>query len=79
MVLPEFDWPVVRERFPEEFENAGDASVAPADAKVRIFVGAVKSPTLEVQKLGALERGLIGLWVGNNSDGDFSNLRITAK
>lgn len=89
IVLPEFDWPVLRERFPEEFENPVDASVAPADwiplrvvvdaAKVRIFVGAVKSPTLEVRKLGALERGLIGLWVGNNSDGDFSNLRITAK
>jgi len=89
MVLPEFDWPVLRERFPEEFENPVDASVAPADwiplrvvvdaAKVGIFVGAVKSPTLEVRKLGALERGLIGLWVGNNSDGDFSNLRITAK
>jgi hypothetical protein len=89
MVLPEFDWPTLRERFPEEFENPVDASVAPADwvplrvvvngGKVQIFVGAATSPTLEVRKLGALERGLIGLWVGNNSDGDFSNLRITAK
>ncbi len=25
-----------------------------------------------------LDRGMIGLWVGTSSDGDFSNLRITA-
>jgi hypothetical protein len=34
-------------------------------------------PALDVRKLGSLERGQIGLWVGNGSDGDFSNLRIT--
>jgi len=25
------------------------------------------------------DRGLVGLWTGNNSDGDFANLRITTK
>jgi hypothetical protein len=44
---------------------------------VQIFVGAVKSPTLEVRKLGQLDGGMIGLWVGNTSDGDFANLRVT--
>jgi hypothetical protein len=29
------------------------------------------------RRLGTLERGLAGLWVGNNSDGGFANLRIT--
>ena len=87
IVLPDFDWPKLREQFPEEFENPVDASVAPGDwvplrvvvngGKIQIYAGAVKSPTLEVRKLGSLESGLIGLWVGNNSDGDFSNLRIT--
>jgi hypothetical protein len=87
MVLPDFDWPKLRQQFPEEFENPVDQSVAPAEwvplrvvvagAKIQIYAGAVKSPTLEVRKLGSLDRGMIGLWVGNNSDGDFSNLRIT--
>jgi hypothetical protein len=44
---------------------------------VQIFVGSVKAPALEVRKLGQLDRGMIGLWVGNNSDGDFANLRVT--
>jgi hypothetical protein len=87
VVVPEFDWPDLRQKFPEEFENPVDPSVAPADwvplrvvvtgAKVQIYAGAVKSPTLEVRKLGSLDHGMIGLWVGNNSDGDFANLRIT--
>ena len=85
--VPEFDWPRLRQEFPEEFENPVDKSVSPTDwvalrvvvtgKTVQIFVGAVKSPALEVRKLGQLDRGQVGLWVGNNSDGDFVNLRIT--
>jgi len=87
MTVPEFDWPILRAKFPEEFENPVDASVAPTDwvalrvvlgaARVQIFVGAAKTPALEVRKLGNLTAGQIGLWVGNNSDGDFANLRLT--
>ena len=87
MVAPDYDWPRLRKEFPEEFENPVDASVPPTDwvplrivvkgATVQIYVGAAKSPTLEVRKPGALDGGLVGLWVGNNSDGDFANLRIT--
>jgi hypothetical protein len=88
IMFPEYDWPRLRKEFPEEFENPVDASVAPTDwvplkvvvndKTVQIHVGAVKSPALEVRKLGQLDRGLIGLWAGNNSDGDFANLRVTA-
>jgi hypothetical protein len=87
MAFPDYDWPRLRKEFPEEFENPVDASVAPTDwvplrvvvkAKaIQIHVGSVKSPTLEVRKLGQHDRGMIGLWTGNNSDGDFANLRIT--
>jgi hypothetical protein len=87
MAVPEYDWPRLRQEFPSEFENPVDPSVAPTEwvplrvvvkAKtVQVFVGAVTSPTLEVRKLGSHDRGLIGLWVGNNSDGDFANLRVT--
>lgn len=85
--VPDYDWPRLRKEFPEEFENPVDKSVVPTDwvplrvvvkgATVQIFVGGVKAPTLEVRKLGSLERGAVGLWVGNGSDGDFANLRIT--
>ena len=85
--IPEFDWPRLRKEFPEEFENPVDASIAPTgwvpvrlvvSAKmVQIYVGAVKTPTLEVRKLGALDRGAVGLFAGNGSDGDYRNLRLT--
>lgn len=85
--VPDYDWPRLRKEFPEEFENPVDPSVAPTDwvplrlvvkgQTVQIYVGKVTAPTLEVRKLGKLERGMVGLWTGNNSDGDFANLRIT--
>ena len=87
MTSPEYEWPRLRKEFPEEFENPVDPSVAPTDwvplrvvvkgGTVQIYVGAVKAPTLEVRKLAQLYGGAVGLWVGNNSDGDFANLRIT--
>jgi hypothetical protein len=87
VAVPDYDWPRLRKEFPEEFENPVDESVAPTDwvplrvvvkgNALQIFVGKVNAPALEVRKLGALDRGLIGLWVGNNSDGDFTNLRVT--
>jgi hypothetical protein len=87
IALPDFDWPRLRREFAEEFENPVDQSLLPtgwvtlrlvvSGARVQIYAGAVKSPTLEVRKLGSVDRGMVGLWVGNNSDGDFSNLKVT--
>ena len=87
MQVPEFDWPVLREKFPEEFERPVNPSIKPTDwvhlrvvvkgGRVQAFVGSATTPTLDVRKLGQLDRGMVGLWVGNNSDGDFANLRIT--
>jgi hypothetical protein len=87
IAFPEYDWPRLRKEFPEEFENPVDASVSPTDwvplklvvkgNAIQIYVGAGSAPALEVRKLGQLDRGMIGLWTGNGSDGDFANLRIT--
>ena len=86
MMLPDYDWPRLRKEFPEEFENPVDASVSPTDwvplrivvngQKVQVFVGMSNTPALEARKLGQLDSGMVGLWTGNNSDGDFANLRI---
>ena len=87
ITLPAFDYDLLRKDFPEEFENPVDASIVPTDwvklrvivegGKVLIHVGAVKEVTLEVRKLGQLYGGQIGLWVGNDSGGDFANLVVT--
>ena len=87
IALPDYDWPRLRKEFPEEFENPVDASVSPTDwvplrvvvkgQTIQIFVGAIKAPTLDVHKLGTHQSGMVGLWAGNNSDGDFANLKIT--
>ena len=85
--LPEFDFQDLRDEFPEEFESPVDASLVPTDwirlrvlvdgNRVRVHVGPTKQVALEVRKLGQLDGGQVGLWVGNNSGGDFANLVIT--
>jgi hypothetical protein len=85
--LPEFDWPRLRKDFPEEFENPVDPAIEPTGwvklrvvvegAKVQIYVGPAYGSTLEVRKLGHLDGGQVGLWVGNESGGDFANLVVT--
>jgi hypothetical protein len=87
ITLPGFDFDRLRKDFPEEFENPVDASLVPTDwvrlrlvveaRKVQIYVGPFRQVTLEVRKLGALDGGQVGLWVGNVSGGDFANLVIT--
>jgi hypothetical protein len=88
IALPDYDWPRLRKEFPKEFENPVDSSVAPTDwvrlrivvkdRTIKVYVGHANSPTLQVWELGQQPRGMIGLWAGNNSDGDFAHLRITS-
>ena len=85
--LPKFDFQDLRDEFPEKFENPVDASIVPTDwvklrvvvegSKVQIHVGSAKELTLGVRKLGQLDGGHVGLWVGNQSGGDFANLVVT--
>jgi hypothetical protein len=87
IAAPDFDWPRLRQEFPEEFEEPVDPSISPTDwvpvrivikgDRVQVFAGTATKPTLDVRKLGRLDGGMVGLWVGNNSDGDFANLRVT--
>jgi hypothetical protein len=87
IALPEFDYHHLRENVPEEFENPVDGSLDPTDwiklrvvvggGRVQIYVGPKNDPTLEVRKLGQLYSGEVGLWVGNQSGGDFANLVVS--
>jgi hypothetical protein len=87
IAVPDYDWPRLRQDFPERFEGAVDASVVPTDwiplrleldgPSLKVYVGAASSPALDVQRLTTTNRGQVGLWVGNGSDGVFANLRVT--
>jgi hypothetical protein len=50
--------------------------VVVAGSKVSVFVNDATDASLVVNRLSERTKGLLGLWVGNNSGGDFANLRI---
>ena len=84
---PQHPWSRLREEQPGKYEQP----VAPApdpngwfhvrivvdNGKVAVFVNGAKAPSLTVEQLSDRKEGLVGFWVGNNSGGDFANLRIT--
>ncbi len=88
IAVPEYDWPRLRREFPEKYEAAVDASASPADwvalrvvvkgPAIQVYVAGASTPALEVQELVHRHGGAVGLWTGNNSDGDFADLRLTA-
>lgn len=83
---PDFTWQVLREKFNNKYENAVDpapdgnawfhARIVVEYPKVTVYINGNAQPCLTVDKLNDRKTGKIGLWVGNNSDGDFANLRI---
>jgi len=52
------------------------ARVVVAGPQVSVFVGDAKQPSLVVTRLSDRASGLVGLWVGNGSGGDFADFRI---
>jgi hypothetical protein len=45
---------------------------------IRVFVNSSATPSIAATALDDRHSGLVGLWVGNDSPGDFANLTITA-
>ena len=87
--LPQYDWSALREKFPGKYESALSVSIQPESwfhAKVvveanniTVFVNEDDKASLTVQPISKNTTRAIGFWVGNNSDGDFSNLKITSE
>ncbi len=83
---PTYDWQKLRAEHPGVYEQPVHpvpdpngwfhARVVVAGAKVSVFVGDATEPSLVVTRLSQRTKGLVGLWVGNNSGGDFANLSI---
>lgn len=84
---PDFTWQKLRAEKPEQYENPVKplpdpngwfhARIVLTAAKVSVFVDGASEPCLEVEKLGKLGPGKFGLFVGNNSGGDFAGLKLT--
>jgi len=85
---PTYTWQKLRAERPGAFEQPVSPAPDPngwfhvrvvvASPKVSVFVGDAKEPSLVVNQLSDRTKGLVGLWVGNNSGGDFADLKIIA-
>jgi hypothetical protein len=83
---PTHTWQKLRAEQPGKYEQAVNpvpdpnawfhVRVVVASPKASVFVGDAKEPSLVVNQLSERKKGLIGLWVGNNSGGDFANFKI---
>ena len=85
--LPVYTWQKLRSEQPGKYEHAVSpvpdpngwfrARIVIAHPKASVFVDNATEPCLVVNLLTDRRKGLVGLWVGNNSGGDFANLAIT--
>ncbi len=83
---PEFTWFKLRKEHPEKYENLINPVPDPNDwfhvtiivkyPEIQIFVNNSEKPSLSIEQLCSEREGLIGFWVGNNSEGYFKNLKI---
>ncbi len=83
---PTHTWQKLRAEQPGKYEQAVNpvpdpnawfhVRVVVASPKVSVWVGDAKELSLGVNQLSDRKKGLVGLWVGNSSGGDFANLKI---
>ena len=83
---PDYPWQVLREKFNGKYEKAVIPSpdgnewfhvkIVIRYPTVTVYVNGSHEHSLNVEMLNNRLSGKIGLWVGNNSDGDFANLQI---
>jgi len=86
---PQFTWEKLRADSPGQYEAAVSPVPDPDDwfharivvqgRQVSVFVNGAVTPSLVVNQLSDRRSGLIGLWAGNGSDGDFANLEISPR
>jgi hypothetical protein len=87
--LPNYDWEILREKHNGQYEKAIEpapkadewfhAKIVIEYPQVKVFVNGNPKASLEVKMLSTTKNGKLGLWVGNNSDGEFANLTVTNK
>lgn len=86
---PKFTWEKLRADSPGKYEQPVSpvpdpdgwfrARIVIEGQKVSVFVNDSTTPTLTVTTLSERRGGLVGLWVGNGSSGDFAELTLIPK
>jgi hypothetical protein len=86
---PEYPWQFLRDKFNGQCEKAVNPAPKGNEwfhvkiiikySQIMVFVNSSPEACLTVDKLNKRTTGKIGIWVGNNSDGDFANLQITTQ
>jgi hypothetical protein len=84
---PDYPWNRLREEHPGEYEAAITPPPDPDGwvhlrvvldgGTATVFVNHAAEPTLVVDRISEGGAGGVGLWVGNNAEGDFADLRVT--
>ncbi len=87
IALPKYDWPVLRSQFPNKYEQPVSPVPNPNEwfhvrieisAKtVTVYINNNPKPSLSIMSLLPLKGKMLGYWVGNGSDGDWKNIKIT--
>jgi hypothetical protein len=86
---PKHDWPVLREQFPNKYEQAVDPAPDPNDwfhvrievkgKVISVFVNNSTIPSLIVNALSDRKTGKIGMWAGNGSGASWRKIFITER
>ena len=86
---PEHTWNKLRESQPDKYESTVSPVPDPSEwfhavividhPVVKVFVNNDEKPSLTVTQLTTRNAGWIGFWTGNNSAGDFRNLKVTSR
>jgi hypothetical protein len=84
---PLYPWNILREKYNGQYEKN---IIPPPDPNkwfhvkivvnypsIAVFVNGNNQPSLSIKQLNDRKTGKLGLWVGNNSDGAFANLKVT--
>lgn len=87
--MPDNDWSALRKEFPGKYENKISPAPEPDQwlhakivveyPRVTVYVNGAQKASLEVDQISDRKEGMLGLWVGNGSDGWFKNIEVTKK
>jgi hypothetical protein len=85
--MPGYDWSDLRTAFPGKYEKPIDPAPDPtgwvhvrvvmAGPAISVYINHSPNPSLQVEQLVKRKEGKIGLWAGNNSGGDYSNVTVS--
>jgi len=84
---PQYSWYKLRNEHPGKYENKITPVPGPDEwfhatihisyPEVKVYVNHAAEPSLVINQISERKKGWIALWVGNNSEGWFKNLKIS--